>query len=409
MATFDKPITFDKLIQDISARYHLGPKSRSLVEETVDIIDRDPGGIDRFLDRLKVAGLTAEVASWLAGADPVPLSGHEVEQTLGPEVITKIADKAGVSARFARTVLGYAIPKNVIPHATLESAPVAAQNAPMAVPHVPSIPARLSLDNKNGVIVYSGTVEDEATRATITDSLNTAFGANKITGELAIDEHAGPAGWVKALKVELDNFRTPGLQVLYEGNAVSVGSVGGTIPGSDRDRIISSPKSILGPKYAFATIAGSGATETAMASPMLRADVSGTKPIGTPDQSALGLPTVYFATNSAEVPPESKAFLQQAAVIIKPMPVGTVVWISGFSDSTGNPVANMKLSQLRANAVRQVLVDAGVNPAILSAKGYGTYHSVAGEHVTMEGRSCATMEVRLHDEERRVELRIAQQ
>ena len=536
MATINKPIAFDKLIQEISSRYHLGPKGRSLIEEALDMIAQQPGGIGGFLERFKAAGFGAKVASWLAGTDLVPLSWQEVEQALGSKAIGEIADKAGVSQRFARTILGYAIPKIismlaqsgflgvaiptassrvdeipqreeeqfpsgdledsgvvpwfrksvargaaprfgrlVVPGAALvimlgllgyfvtlggaghhpatrtspvmaqnapvvvpphapskpaptmaqngpiasphapsksasitaqnaavviphESAPVTAQIAPVVNPHAPSIPARLALSNKNGLIFYSGTVGDDTTRATIIDSLKTVFGADKITGELAVDQHAGPAGWTKDLKAALDNFKTPGSQALFEGDAVSVG---GTIPDADRDRIINSLKSVLGPKYAFATIAGSGATETATAPP---SGVSGKTSI--PEQSALKLPTIYFATNSVEVPSESKAFLQQAAVMMKQLPAGTVVQISGFSDSTGNPAVNMKLSQRRANAVRQVLVNAGVNPAKLVATGYGSSVSVVSANGTREGRSSSTVGAR---EERRVEFRIAQQ
>jgi hypothetical protein len=62
-------LTFDKLIQEIGSRYHLGPKGRSLVEAALVMIARQPGGIGGFLDRFKAAGLAAEVASWLAGTD----------------------------------------------------------------------------------------------------------------------------------------------------------------------------------------------------------------------------------------------------------------------------------------------------------------------------------------------------
>ena len=146
-------------------------------------------------------------------------------------------------------------------------------------------------------------------------------------------------------------------------------------------------------------------TEPATASPVLDFGVSGGKPVSVPEQSAFKLPTIYFAPGSAGVPSESKALLRQAAVMMKQLPAGTAVRISGFSDSTGAPAANMKLSQWRANAVRQVLIDAGVNSAVLSAKGYGIYHSVTSENGTMDGRSSSTVGVHLR-EERRVEFRI---
>jgi uncharacterized protein YidB (DUF937 family) len=105
---------FDKLIQEIDSRYCLGPKAYPLVQETLGLIKRQPGGIGGFVNRFKAAGFAVEVASWLGGSDPVPLSGQEVEQTLGSDVISGIANKIGVSQHFARTILGYAIPKIIV-------------------------------------------------------------------------------------------------------------------------------------------------------------------------------------------------------------------------------------------------------------------------------------------------------
>ena len=354
--------TFDKLIQEIGSRYCLGPKAYPLVQETLGLIKRQPGGIGGFVNRFKAAGFAVEVASWLGGPDPVPLSGQEVEQTLGSDVISGIANKIGVSQRFARTILGYAIPKIIvlraqggaippaisawaasfrnsaihsstpineitqhraeqirpsrteysgaaaglrpllIPGASLlitlglllgyfigagdrgaiQSAPTVVQNAPVASPHVPSIPARLALHNENGLIAYSGTVGDDATRSSITHSLKTVFGAQNITGDLSVDLKAGPAHWAKGFKAALDNFKIPGLQALFEGNAASVG---GAIPEADRDRIMSSLKSALGPQFGFATIAGSSANETPTASSALTSGFSVENPIGAPNQS----------------------------------------------------------------------------------------------------------------------------
>jgi OOP family OmpA-OmpF porin len=497
---------FDKLIQEIGARYHLGPKGRSLVQETLDLITRQPGGIGGFLDRFTAAGFAAEVASWVGGTSAAPLSGQEVEETLGSGVISEIADKAGVSQLLAKTILGYAIPKIIgqlalggaippaipaaassfpdsavrlssshadgitlpgaeqippgrmggaaaapglgrllIPgacllitlgllgyaissgksgnHAAVQSAPVMAQNAPAASspapsnpaplalskpeasPPSPSIPARLALSNENGLIVYSGTVGDDATRTAITGSLKTVFGADKITGDLAVDQHAGQAGWTKDLNSALDNFKTPGSQALFEGNAVSAG---GTIPDVVRDKIIGSVKSVLGPHFAVAPLAGSGATKTAAASPALNSGFSGKTPAGAPNQPALNLPAIYFAPSSVEVTSSNEALLRQAAGLMKQLPAGTVVQISGYTDGGGNPTANMKLSQQRAEAVRQVLVDAGVIPAMLSAKGYGSSDSLANTKGTTEGRGKGRMKSRRR-EDRRVEFSMVQQ
>jgi uncharacterized protein YidB (DUF937 family) len=103
--------TFDELIAEIGSRYSLGPKASPLVHETLGLISGQPGGIGGFLDRFKAAGFAAEVASWSGETEVVPLSGQEVEATLGSEVISEIANKADISQSFARTVMGYIIPK----------------------------------------------------------------------------------------------------------------------------------------------------------------------------------------------------------------------------------------------------------------------------------------------------------
>src|ERR1700731_1542381 len=109
-----KMATFDKLIQEIGSRYCLGPKAYPLVQETLGLIKIQPGGLGGFVNRFKAAGFAVEVASWLGGPDPVPLSGQEVEQTLGSDVVSGIANKIGLSQRFTRTILGYTIPSIIV-------------------------------------------------------------------------------------------------------------------------------------------------------------------------------------------------------------------------------------------------------------------------------------------------------
>ncbi len=116
---------FDTLVQEIGSRYCIGPKAYLLVQETLRLIKRQPGGTGGFVNRFKAAGFAVEVASWVGGPDPdpVPLSGQEVEQMLGSDAISGIANKIDVSERFARTILGYAIPRNHRPAGTRRSYP----------------------------------------------------------------------------------------------------------------------------------------------------------------------------------------------------------------------------------------------------------------------------------------------
>ena len=348
------------------------------------------------MNRFKAAGFAGEIASWLGGPDPVPLSGQEVEQTLGSDVISGIANKIGLSQRFARTILGYAIPKIIV---------LRAQDG--AIPS--AIRASVSSFLESAIPLSSSPVEEitQHRAEQIRPSRTEHGGPAPVLGGLIIPGAAllitlglllgyfigaGDHGAIQSAPIVAQNAPVPsppGSQALFEGDAVTVG---GAIPDADRDRIMSSLKSPLGPQFAFATISG----------------VSGKNQVCAPNQSALKFPTIYFAANSADVLSSSNPLLRQAAGLIKQLPAGTLVEIRGYTHSIGSPTINMQLSQRRANAVRRALVHAGVDPAMLSAKGYGSSHSLASKNGTVEGRSNSMMEDRLRND-RRVEFSIAQQ
>jgi len=79
------------------------------------------------------------------------------------------------------------------------------------------------------------------------------------------------------------------------------------------------------------------------------------------------------------------AFLQNVGGDVKQLPKGFVLEIAGYTDHTGDPAANVTRSQQRADAVRDALIKAGVDPAMLVAKGYGRANPVASNDL-LEGR-----------------------
>ncbi|WP_144007005.1 OmpA family protein, partial [Pelomonas sp. KK5] len=54
------------------------------------------------------------------------------------------------------------------------------------------------------------------------------------------------------------------------------------------------------------------------------------------------------------------------------------VRLEGHADASGNAVANRELSQRRAEAARQYMVDKGVAPGLLDAVGVGADRPKAG-------------------------------
>jgi outer membrane protein OmpA-like peptidoglycan-associated protein len=80
---------------------------------------------------------------------------------------------------------------------------------------------------------------------------------------------------------------------------------------------------------------------------------------------------IFFKTNSAQISEKSHGLLSEIADILLRNPQVHLVEIQGHTDSTGNPEVNRELSQLRADAVRQRLIENGVDGARLESKGYG--------------------------------------
>lgn len=81
---------------------------------------------------------------------------------------------------------------------------------------------------------------------------------------------------------------------------------------------------------------------------------------------------VNFDVASAQLTAESNAQLQNIASILKAYP-NVKVKVGGYTDNTGDSVANMKLSQTRADAIANALIKFNVPPSqIVGAEGYGS-------------------------------------
>ena len=77
------------------------------------MISNSSGGLSGFLDKLKSAGLTSEVASWLGRPDAGPIAAGQVESALGATALSGIAGRLGLGQSVVSSALGYALPKIV--------------------------------------------------------------------------------------------------------------------------------------------------------------------------------------------------------------------------------------------------------------------------------------------------------
>jgi OmpA-OmpF porin, OOP family len=104
---------------------------------------------------------------------------------------------------------------------------------------------------------------------------------------------------------------------------------------------------------------------------------------------------IKFGTDRDVIQPVSLPVLEEVARILADHPEIARMRIEGYTDSRGSAVHNTDLSDRRAKAVRRWLVEKGIAPGRLEAKGYGPARPVA-DNATEVGRAA----------NRRVEFRI---
>lgn len=87
---------------------------------------------------------------------------------------------------------------------------------------------------------------------------------------------------------------------------------------------------------------------------------------------------VLFRTGSAEITPEIAHQVQVLAQAVAKSPV-LKVRVDGYADPRGTVDTNLKLSEDRANAVRDLFLAAGISDELLEVNAYGKSQSVAAD------------------------------
>ncbi len=102
--------------------------------------------------------------------------------------------------------------------------------------------------------------------------------------------------------------------------------------------------------------------------------------------NALSLYVVNFASGSAALPIGDVAELKKAVPALKLCAKDNVkLVVVGHTDNVGNPAANQKLSEARANALKALFVGQGLPAAMFTASGKGDTEPV-GDNKTEEGK-----------------------
>ncbi|PSC04576.1 hypothetical protein SLNSH_12395 [Alsobacter soli] len=223
-------------------------------------------------------------------------------------------------------------------------------------------------------LALAGSVPDEATRARILGWARRLFQGDAVTDGMTVG--ATPEGFADGARTALAV-----LSRLAVGSATlgdrTITLEGGAYYGAAAERIASLLHTAAGLPAGWTM---GGKVGTAPVGPQLPA-----RECSQLIATALAEGVVYFETGKASLDADAAGLLDAIAGTALRCPEAAFT-ISGHTDSTGSPEANMELSRRRAEAVAAWLAEAGVNRARLSAAGFGEERPVASND-TEEGRA----------------------
>ncbi|SDG58085.1 OmpA family protein [Paraburkholderia phenazinium] len=275
--------------------------------------------------------------------------------------------------------------------ATSASAPMSASSSQPPAHPVASTPI------KNGQLVFSvnqagmpaltGTLSSDAERGVLTDELTRKFGAGHFAADLVVDPDVRPAAWLSHLDALLPLMALPHAEVEIDGAHIELGGAAANAALVWQQRL----QNVFGPSWDIGQFNAERAVDHAtqsFLSAMARMLDSGASCIGADVTKVLNLQVVDFAQSSGHIPSSAKENLAESAQLLKACSDGghpVTLDIEVFSDNAGDQQANLALSQKRADSVREFLIEAGVKPNLLTAKGFGAARPVAS-NATESGR-----------------------
>jgi outer membrane protein OmpA-like peptidoglycan-associated protein len=112
--------------------------------------------------------------------------------------------------------------------------------------------------------------------------------------------------------------------------------------------------------------------------------------------SLIVLSEFLFEVNSFKLKPELFPELDSLADFMKANPT-TKIEISGHTDASGNESHNLRLSENRADAVGEYIVDKGIATSRVTFNGYGSSRPIAPNNTEQGKRKNRRVEILIHD------------
>lgn len=312
---------YEVLIREAEVRFGLGEKGQQLLQILLAYMtDPQNGGLMGFLEKFKAAGLGPVIQSWLGGGPSAqPISNSQLETVLGASggLLSLATGRLGLARDSVTSALGYLLPAVVgklTPGGSLPS----------------SLPAEIAQFAAQGRQLLDAP-------APVADAASAAGG--------------GLVKWLPWVVVALAAL----FALSYFGNGK---------PGTETappQVAASAPASAASDAATSASDATPAASEAATAASGASAASEPPAGAGVVALQTDGLPAlqVYFDSGKTDVGAD---FATQSKALVDYLQAHADVQavLSGFSDPSGNSLANDELAKSRAKAVQAALVAEGV-------------------------------------------------
>ncbi|QTR44580.1 OmpA family protein [Thiothrix litoralis] len=275
---------------------------------------------------------------------------------------------------------------------------VAAASASEPAQAAPSKTPEFLLQSVNGKVVLQGVMGSQQEIDEALAAAQGVYGVGKVDNQLQLAEGVAPAAWVKdlaGLLPALQGLENASLKVSAAGN-----SIGGQAPSNaDKASFLDKARALLGEGIVDDLAVKEAAPDQMVKIPE-QAPAADAKPEAAAEEQAaancqqqlndaMNGKTVLFETNKSGIKLDSAALLDSLVGIVttcKDVVAGRGIQISGHTDSVGNAAYNQKLSQQRADAVKDYFVNKGVDAGLIKSVGFGASKPVAS-NANEAGRS----------------------
>jgi outer membrane protein OmpA-like peptidoglycan-associated protein len=339
---------FGQILEQVSRRFGLDPdQAKRLMGLLVaQVFNPKHGGPAGFIQSFRNQGLGELVDSWLGPGPNQPISPAQLEDVLGTDTLSSFATRLGLPAATVGTAAAAMLPDAIDELSEHGDLPVAASALSQ------------KLEHWFGGIGFGLDEFGQWATASAVGATGVAAAA-PLRPEPPVVEPARPRPRARHL-----------LPLLLIGAVIAAAVLLPRGCHGERTGVTDVP-----------TTAVNGDAATQALDQLLARDFTADDLV-----RALNLMVVHFDTDSARISAKSDAILAKAAVAMKKSPAGTRIEIGGHTDNSGDAAANTKLSKDRADAVKQRLIEQGVDASILTSVGHGQDQPVA-DNTTDEGRA----------------------